>query len=173
MRTKRRPVRAFELEQTGENHFSISSVFVSPLHGNSYHKFLMPFAAKRYTSQNLTQFENGMVHRSSYEGVCVGHSQARIATHPSSLQGNLKPSNFLLRHNQAFTSFQGTLKPSNFFLPISRGSCWRLLISMLAFSHNLFSLSTSHHENMETQNTEVKNFGLFGEKDLLPSLSSN
>ena len=96
------------------------------------------FAAKRYTSQKLTQFENEMVLRSSYEGVCTGHSQARIATHPSSLQGNLKPSNFLLRHNQAFTGFQGTLKPSNFFLPISRGSCWRLLISMLSFSHNLF-----------------------------------
>ena len=108
-----------------------------------------------------------MVHRSSYEGVCTGHSRARIATHPSSLQGNLKPSNFLLRHNQAFTGFQGTLKPSNFFLPISRGSCWRLLISMLSFSHNLLFLSTSQHENMETQKTEVKNFGLFGEKDLL------
>ena len=123
----------------------------------------MPFA-ERCTSQNLTQFENEKEQRSSHEGVCVGHSQARIATHPSSLQGNLKPSNFLLRHNQAFTSFQGTLKPSNFFLPISRGSWWRLLISMLAFSHNLFSLSTRQHENMETQNTEVKNFGFFWRK---------
>ena len=123
-------------------------------HGNSYQSFCMPFA-ERCTSQNLTQFENEKEQRSSHEGMCVGHSQARIATHPSSLQGNLKPSNFLLRHNQAFTSFQGTLKPSNFFLLISRGSCWRLLISMLSFSHNLFFLSTSQHENMETQNNEV------------------
>ena len=161
-------MRAYELEQTGENHFSISSVFVLPLTmETAIISSRMPFAAKRCTSQNLTQFENEMVHRSSYEGVCTGHSQARIATHPSSLQGNLKPSNFLLRHNQAFTGFQGTLKPSNFFLPISRGSCWRLLISMLYFSHNLLFLSTSQHENMETQKTEVKNFGLFGAKDLV------
>ena len=140
-------MRAFELEQTGENHFSVSSLFVIPLTmETAIISFRMPFTAKRCTSQNLTQFENEMVHRSSYEGVCTGHSRARIATHPSSLQGNLKPSNFLLRHNQAFTGFQGTLKPSNFFLPISRESCWRLLISMLSFSHNLLFC---RHRNMK------------------------
>ena len=139
-------------------------LFISFCHsshcGNSYQGFCMPLI-----SQNLTKFENEKEHRSSYEGVCTGHSRARIATHPSSLQGNLEPSNFLLRHNQAFTSFQGTLKPSNFFLPISRGSWWRLLISMLSFSHTqpLF-LSTSQPENMETQNTEGKNCGLFWRK---------
>ena len=37
---------------------------------------------------------------------------------------------------------------------------------VILFTQPLF-LSTSQHENMETQNTEVKNFGLFGAKDLL------
>ena len=141
-------------------------------HGNSYQSFCMPFA-ERCTSQNLTQFENEKEQRSSHEGVCVGHSQARIATHPSSLQGNLKPSNFLLRHNQAFTSFQGTLKPSNFFLPISRGSCWRLLISMLAFSHNLFFCRRRNMKIWNPKTLKVKTAAYFGEKELLPSLSSN
>ena len=147
-------------------------LFISFCHsshcGNSYQGFCMPLI-----SQNLTKFENEKEHRSSYEGVCTGHSRARIATHPSSLQGNLKPSNFLLRHNQAFTSFQGTLKPSNFFLPISRGSWWKLLISMLSFSHNLFFCRRRNMNIWKPKTLKVKTAAYFGEKELLPSLSSN
>ena len=138
-------------------------LFISFCHsshcGNSYQGFCMPLI-----SQNLTKFENEKEHRSSYEGVCTGHSRARIATHPSSLQGNLEPSNFLLRHNQAFTSFQGTLKPSNFFLPISRGSWWKLLISMLSFSHNLFFCRRRNMKIWKPKTLKLKTSGFLEKK---------